>query len=233
MIKEPIYGSVLSLKFNDAWNRIIEFSKEYSIKKNDKINAIVVLDVSYPIRMFTYFTWVEGIVISLKSLGNNTTMINIYGKVLLSPHHLFRLITLNKKKIDKNAFLSNVKNFLKKFETVVPEYTKGGNNKKIVFLFLELFSIIIFALLLIQVLLFQLPNNSPIVTISFILFLLSQAALIVWFTRECYSRIDLSNRERNKWITYICLTGFIGCFLYYTRLGFRTDLRDFRNSGTP
>jgi len=168
------------------------------------------------IRLFTYFTWGEGITILLRPLGNNETMINIYGKVLLSPHHILRSVTLKKKKIDKDSFLKNVQTFFKKYETVKTEYIKNHNyKKKMAFWFLECSSIIIFLFILIQLFWLHMPSNSLIVIISFILFLFVQAPLIIWLTRDCYSRNDLANRDKNKWITYICLTGFIGCFFYY------------------
>ena len=216
MIKEPIYGSVLSLKIDDAWNKILAFSEDYPIKKKDKDNYLIVLNIGYPIRMFTYFTWAEGIVISLKPLGDNTTMLNIYGKVLLSPHHIFRSITLNKKKIDKSAFLSNAKTSFKQFETKKPVAADLWKKREFIFLFLLVFSVVSFLSILIHLFLLNMPNNSLIVTISSLLFMISQAILIIWFTRDCYSRDNLTVRERSKWITYICLTGFIGCFLYYS-----------------
>lgn len=222
MIKEPIYDSILSLKFNDAWKKAIDFSKAYPIKRIDKDNALIVLDIAYPIRLFTYFTWAEQIIISLKPLNDNSTMINVIGRVLLLPHHIFRSVTLNKKRIDKNMFLSNVKSCFNNHMAFIPKYTKSDKCKKNKFLILELLSIATILLLLIQEFLFRLQINSAIVIISVFIFLLCQAILIIWFTQECYGRIDLSNRERNKWITYICITGFIGCFFYYTMLGLRT-----------
>lgn len=211
MITEPIYRAVLSLKLDQAWNRIVEFSREYPVKRIDRDRATIVLNVGFPIHILGRSTWVEGIAISLKSISGNATIININGRVLLSPHHIFRSITLNKKKIDKDNFLSEIKIFFKNYVTAAPERTKRNNKLKMVFWSLEIFSILSF-LALVQN---GLRNNFQMVAISAIFFSLFQAALIIWFTRECYRRIDLSYKDRSMWITFICMTGFIGCFFYY------------------
>ncbi|MFC1533670.1 hypothetical protein ACFL7M_09935 [Thermodesulfobacteriota bacterium] len=216
MIKDPINNFALSMPFNDAWEKIIEFSKGYSIKEINKERSRIILNVSYTIRFFTYFTWVEAITISLKPLSNNATMINISGKVLLSPHHTFRSISLNNKKIDKDAFFNNVQIFFKEYETTLTKNTKDSNyKKKIAFWLLEISSIFIFLFIFAQIFLLHIPSDSQIVIISFILFIFFQAPLIIWLTRDCYSRNNLSNRNRNKWIAYICFAGFVGCLFYY------------------
>ncbi len=215
MIKEPIYASVLSLKLDEAWDKIVQFSRNYPIKKKDKDNARIVLDIGYPIRMFTYFTWVEGIVISLRPVTSDTTMIKIYGNVLLSPHHILRLSTLNNKKIDKHLFLSNAKMSFEGHEIAKPVSENLRKEKNIIFWLLWFFSFLSFLSILIALFLLHMPNNSQIVIINSILFLICQAVLITWFTRDCYNNNNLTLRQRNKWITCICLTGFIGCLLYY------------------
>ena len=215
MIKEPIYASVLSLKLNDAWDKIVQFSKNYPIKKKDKDNAKIVLDIGYPIRMFAYSTWIEGIVISLRPVTSDTTMINIYGKVLLSPHHILRLSTLNNKKIDKDLFLSNAKISFERYEAAKPVNDNFSKKRIFFFWFLCFFSLVSFLSVLIVLFLFHRPNNSQLVTVNSILFLICQAVLITWFTRDCHNNNNLTLTERNKWIACICLTGFIGCLLYY------------------
>lgn len=216
MIKDPLYSSVLSIPFNAAWEKIIEFSKGYTIKEINKEKLRIILNVSYTIRFVTYFTWVDSIIIKLEPLRNDTTMINIFGKVLLSPHHILRTFSLNKKKIDKDAFFKNVHINFEKYETVLTKNIKGITFKKqIAFWILEFSSILSFLFILVQVFLLHIPTNNMIVLISFILFVFFQAPLIIWLIRDCYSKNNLSNSDKNKWIAYICFTGFIGCLFYY------------------
>lgn len=216
MIKEPIYSSTLSLSINEAWDKIREFSKGLSIKEFDEQNHRIILDVSYVIRVFTYFTWVEGVIISLRPLYNDRTIINIDGKVLLSPHHILRSIVIKGKKIDKDKFLNNIQTFFKNYAPVVKESMRGEKHKEtIAFWVLECAAIISFLYILIAVFSIHMPICSFVVIFCFIFFLLSQTPLIVWFTRDCYHRNYLTNKDKNKWITYLCLTGFIGCLFYY------------------
>ncbi len=220
MITEPLYKTVLSLKIDQAWLKIVEFSRDYPILKIDRSNATIVLNVGYPTKLLARSTWIEGIKITLKELNNNSTMIKIDGRVLMSPHHLFRSAILNKKKIDKDVFLHDVMNAFNKCMTVMPKYTKGNIRIKSIFWFFELSSIFIF-LMLIQFVLIRYQDISPKVIICVLLFVVLQASLIIWFARECYSRIDLSYRERNQWVTFICMTGFVGCYCYYIKMGLR------------
>ena len=48
-----------------------------------------------------------------------------------------------------------------------------------------------------------------------LLFIAPQAILIIWFSKDCYSRTFNDYKSKRRWVVLIATTGFIGCIFYY------------------
>ncbi len=112
-LKEPICKGFYKFNYDEAFSKISAYFEHYQIKKIDKEFGEIIVEASYLFTLFLWSTWIKHIVIKIERRSENLTMIDIYGKPVLSPHHLFKTLYYRKIKIDINKFKED---FIKTFQ---------------------------------------------------------------------------------------------------------------------
>ena len=217
VITEPIYRAHVRLTFVDAFQKSREIAQRYRIKDCDDKRGRVILDVSYLFTFFMYATWIREVVVDITPVRNDVTLVQIYGKPSLSPLRLLQIPSLMKKKVSKDKLLSDFKSVLEQFEigNIEGEDVEPTLKATIAFWFLESLSLIMLISIVVCRLYFGIfPTDKPSVFAVFS-FVLAQVILIVWFTRDCYTRKFASYTQRSRWISLIAISGFIGSAVYY------------------
>jgi hypothetical protein len=115
-LKEQIYKGFYKFSFDEAFTRLSEYLDQYKIKRTNKKLGEIILDASYPYKLFLWSTWIKHIVIKIERKGTNLAEIDIYGKPVLSPHHIFKELYYRRIKIDISKFKEDFKKAFQKYE---------------------------------------------------------------------------------------------------------------------
>ena len=112
-LKEPIYKGFYKFSFEEAFSRFSEYFGQYKIKRANKKIGEIILEAAYPYSLGLWSTWIKHIVINIEQRGTNLSEIEIYGKPVLSPHHLFKELYYRRIRIDIIKFKDD---FIKSFQ---------------------------------------------------------------------------------------------------------------------
>jgi hypothetical protein len=109
-LREPIIKGFCRLDYEEAFSRICNYLKNYEITE-DKRSGKITVEASYIYQLVFWSTWIKNIVILLERRSDNVTFIEIFGKPVLSPHHIFKIPYYRKNKINisdfKQEFINN------------------------------------------------------------------------------------------------------------------------------
>lgn len=216
-VTEPIYKADVLLDTNETFRRAVEMTKKYRVKTVDAVRKKIVLNATYLYTFFIYVTWIKEIVITVTSVSDKVSTIEVYGKPALSPHHLFLTSLFYSRKIDRKTFVEEIANTFKGClaKSVQVDFRPKGRLDSIIFYLLEALSILFLAHILASRFLLGKSLISISSWITMTLFLLAQAVLIVWFTRDCYRSPYVSLSAKPRWISFIAATGFVGVGFYF------------------
>lgn len=218
LIKDPIFNVSVNLRWEEAFSKVKELAKDFSVKSENKSSGTIVLDATYITSSVTFKTWVKKIVIQVQKSSEESSKISIYGVPVLLPYDLFFRSYFNKKKIDIDTLSSS---FSKEFNNSVTNNRKPIKKSKlehIAFYILEILSVLSLVKLFIYARSGRGEEDIITLLLHILMFIIPQIVLIVWFSRDCYSHTFSSHREKMRWISIIGTTGFVGSLFYYYKV---------------
>lgn len=217
IITEPIYKANIYLNFRDAFQKAKALAKGYKVKSIDPQNGKIILDINYAFKLITYLTWIKEVIIHIIPSENNSSVIEVYGKPALSPHHLLRTAYFIRNKIDKDQLFFEITNTFRNYEINDKKRKHKESNLRntILFWVLELASIstFIWVVGLKSILGISIAKSS--IYTYFVLLVLPQTPLVIWFIVDCYNRRFNSYSKKIYWISILSVSGFIGSAIYY------------------
>jgi hypothetical protein len=217
LVTEPIFHAHVLLDANEAFRRVEETTRKYRIKTIDSKRRRIVFDTPYLYSFFLYVTWIKEIVVTVTPVTEEESAIEAYGKPVLSPHHLFLTPVFSARRIDRNVFATEISEVF--HGCTVDAFGRELKPKKrinnAVFYFLEALSVLLLLHIFVTRVLLDRPQISISSWIIIALFLLTQALLIVLFTRDCYRSAYVALSAKPRWISFIASTGFIGAGFYF------------------
>ena len=121
LLTHIVFEAELALNIADAFSVASEFALAFSIRKMDRENLRIVLNLTSMPSRFAFFTWVKAYVIRVLFLDEHCSLVRVQAKRAASPHHLLRLPFFMAHRIEPDELSRSLKFHFSRYETACRE----------------------------------------------------------------------------------------------------------------
>jgi hypothetical protein len=121
LLTHIVFEAELALNIADAFSVASEFALAFSIRKMDRENLRIVLNLTSMPSRFVFFTWVKAHVVRVLFQDEHCSLVRVQAKRAVSPHHFLRLPFFWAHRIDPTELARILKAHFGRYETASRE----------------------------------------------------------------------------------------------------------------